>query len=271
MKFRKTKPLTLSIIIPAYNEEHQIKLCLNAIAEQTETPDEVIVVDNNCTDKTIEIAETYPFVTVLREKKQGIAYARNKGFDASSSDIIGRIDVDTTLPADWVKRVKEFYADPENADCALTGGCYFSNLTFPPAGVNGAIHSAIAFRFNRMILGHHILWGSNMAILQTQWKAVRKKVCNDTDIHEDLDLAIHLKDQNIKIVYDPSLKVGVVMKRVMDDWKSLYPNLMWWPRTLKRHNNKRWVFGLAGAYLLLVSSFLVVIFNKPFAGRKKTQ
>lgn len=49
--------LTLTLVIPVFNEEHQIKGCLDAVASQTVMPDEVIVVDNNCTDRTIEIAQ----------------------------------------------------------------------------------------------------------------------------------------------------------------------------------------------------------------------
>nr|MDQ2973765.1 glycosyltransferase [bacterium] len=67
--------MTLSLVIPVYNEEYNIKRCLTAIAGQTIMPDEVIVVDNNCVDKTIEIAKSFGFVTVVKEPKQGRTYA----------------------------------------------------------------------------------------------------------------------------------------------------------------------------------------------------
>ena len=127
------KPLafSLSIVIPAYNEENHLRACLDAIARQTVMPDEVIVVDNNSTDKTAEIAREYPFVKVLKEKRQGIVYARNRGFNAANSQFIGRIDSDTRLPRDWVGRVKCFYDDEKHLEEALTGGGYFYNVLFP--------------------------------------------------------------------------------------------------------------------------------------------
>ncbi len=256
------KPLPLTIVIPAYNEEKNIQACLNAISDQEIMPDRVIVVDNNSSDKTVAIASRYDFVEIVHESRQGIAYARNAGFDAVHAGIIARIDADTTIPDTWVRDVVNFYKDEKHFGSVLTGTGHFSNLLFPPKAVTRTVQSLIAFRFNRMIMGHYILWGSNMAMLTEHWKRVRNEVCKDNDIHEDLDLAIHLNRLGVDIFYDPKLHVGVVMKRVLDDYSKLYDNLMWWPRTLKRHDNKRWILGTAGAYFLLVNSTYIYLINK---------
>src|ERR1035437_9021599 len=95
------KPLTLAIVIPVYNEEFYLKACLNSIAKQTVAPDEVIVVDNNSTDKSVQIAKSYKFVKLLHEKRQHQVFAQATGFNAIKSDIIGRIDADSILPPDW--------------------------------------------------------------------------------------------------------------------------------------------------------------------------
>lgn len=270
MKHSK-KALPLTIVIPAYNEERNIRSCLDAIAHQTTKPDAVLVVDNNSTDRTVAIASQYPFVTVVSESKQGIAYARNRGFDAVNDGIIARIDADTTLPVDWVEQVRNFYSNDKSSGYALTGTGYFTNVLFPPRVVSTFFQTLIAFRFNRLIMGHYILWGSNMAMLADQWRLVRNDVCNDTDIHEDLDLAIHLTKSGIKIKFDKTLIVGVVMRRVLDNWTSLYANLLWWPRTLRKHNNKRWILGLMGAYFLLIMSSVVILFNKPVLAVRRLQ
>lgn len=258
----KRKPLTLSIIIPAYNEARHIRACLDSISAQTLRPDEVIVVDNNSTDDTVEIAKTYSFVRVIKEPKQGIVYTRNTGFDVARSDIIGRIDADTVLPEGWVRYVKRFYETPEHQRHALTGGGYFYNVSFPPKKIGGWIHSQIALRFNRLLMGHYILWGSNMAMTSGQWVRVRDETCMRDDIHEDIDLAIHLHRAGYEITYRASLRVGVAMKRVFDDRKHLHENMLWWPRTLKAHNNPRWVMGWVGAHMLYFFSFPLWVINK---------
>lgn len=240
------KPLTLSIVIPVYNEQGYLKACLDSIAAQTHKPDEVIVVDNNSTDDSIKIASSYKFVKVISEKRQGIAFARNAGFNAARSDIIGRIDADTRLPSDWVARVIKEFVIPQCV--ALTGGGYFYNLHFPR--LNGWVLGQIIFRFNRFIMGHYILWGSNLALSRNLWIKVRPETCLRNDIHEDLDLAIHIHRLGYPISYRESLKVGVYMKRVFSNPESLWSNLLLWPRTLKSHKMRRWVLGAAGAVLI---------------------
>ena len=51
--------MKVSVVIPVYNEEKYIKNCLESLMKQEEKPDEIIVVDNNCTDETINIVKKY--------------------------------------------------------------------------------------------------------------------------------------------------------------------------------------------------------------------
>src|SRR4051812_35670716 len=99
------KPFTISIIIPVYNDADHLRACLETIAAQIVPADEVIVVDNNSTDGSAAVARSFPFVRLIHEKQQGICFARNAGFNASTADIIGRIDADSRLPAHWTRHV----------------------------------------------------------------------------------------------------------------------------------------------------------------------
>jgi len=240
---------SLSIVIPAFNEERHIGACLDAIAAQTVKPNEVIVVDNNSTDHTVEIVRRYAFVTLLNEKKQGIVYARNHGFNAAKGDVIGRIDADTILPAGWVSYINHFYEDPANERTAWTGGGYFYNLPRPLAQIIGWGQGQLAYRMNRMLMGYYILWGSNMALPSSAWRAVKAKVCLRNDTHEDVDLAIHVHQAGYRISYHEGIKAGVEARRVhkLSDYKRLWENLQLWPRTLRVHDNRGWVFGYFGA------------------------
>ncbi len=122
---------TISIIIPVFNEADHLRRCLAAIDAQTVAPTEIVVVDNNSTDKTVTVASRHPLVRVISEKKQGIVHARNAGFSAARGDIIARIDADTIVPTDWVARISDFYSKSSHANTALTGGGYFYNIRIP--------------------------------------------------------------------------------------------------------------------------------------------
>lgn len=237
---------SLSIVIPVYNEEARLGACLQSIANQTVAPDEVIIVDNNSTDKSVEIASSFNFVTIVSAKKQGIVYARNKGFDLAASDIVGRIDADSVLPRNWVARVGRFY-DSDNSDKALTGGGFFYNIRW--RRFNGWVQSQLAYRLNRFIIGHYVLWGSNMAIPRELWLKVRGKVCDRHDVHEDLDLSFHLHDLGYKITYYGSLRVGVFLKRV-NSRKQLQAHMRRWPQSLRTHGYRLWWLGAFGNWLL---------------------
>lgn len=230
-------------------------MCLDSIASQAILPDEVIVVDNNSTDRTIDVASRYPFVRVVSEDKQGIVHARGTGFDAAKSDLIGRIDADTILPNDWVARVMDFYSQPDNAGSVLTGGAAFRNMPMPR--LNGRLQNALVFWLNRLALGHHIVWGSNMVIPAHVWQQVRDKVCTMPLIHEDIDLAIHLDQLNVPIVFQRQLHVSAVLRRILTDQAELWANLKWWPRTLRRHNKRTWPITVLGAgYVFLLAQFV---------------
>jgi glycosyltransferase involved in cell wall biosynthesis len=251
---KASKPLTLTIVIPVYNEQHHIEACLDSIAAQTILPDEVIVVDNNSTDSSVAIAKSYDFVRVVTAHEQGIVHARNTGFNAARSVLIGRLDADTILPADWVEDVLNMYH--ERQDFALTGGGYFYNVFGPR--INGWALGQFAYRMNRMIMGHYIVWGSNMVIPRSLWKQVKTKTCVDNEIHEDLDLAIHLHRMNLPIVYRENLRVGVEMKRVYDcPAEVLRQRMDMWPDTLYAHGLKRAWLGGIGADVLYHGRYYV--------------
>ena len=262
------KALEVTIVIPAYNEEKRIRRCLDLIKVQTVVP-KVIVVDNNSSDDTSKIAGSYEFVSVVKENKQGIVFARNAGFNKATTEIIGRIDADSILPKNWVERIVNFYSHESNINSAVTGSGYPLNTIFPPKKLLSFLHEVVVFRYNKLILGHYILWGSNMALLKSQWEEVKHDVYLDTDIHEDIDLAIHLREKGVKIRYLKSIKVGAELRRVIHDLPSIYDNLMLWPRTFRRHGNKRWILGLIGVYFLLIVAVLVHFIHLPFriAGR----
>lgn len=95
-----------SIIIPAYNEEKYLSETLNAAQKAMnaiELSGEVIVVDNNSTDKTADIAKSYG-VTVVFEPFQQISRARNRGAESAKGRYLIFLDADTILPECLLKR-----------------------------------------------------------------------------------------------------------------------------------------------------------------------
>jgi glycosyltransferase involved in cell wall biosynthesis len=202
--------ITLTLVIPAYNEERYLIACLDAVAKQTIMPSEVILVDNNSSDNSEKVAKRYPFVKVIKESKQGIVFARNRGFNAAKSDLIGRIDADTILANNWVETAIGYFANDSDV-AAITGTTTFYDFHLKKHV--HLLHTFIYFYLQKKISGTEILWGSNMVITKNSWLSV-KKICDETnDVHEDIDLSICLHSQHQQVKFKKELMAGASFRR----------------------------------------------------------
>jgi glycosyltransferase involved in cell wall biosynthesis len=92
----------VSVIIPAYNEEACILKTLSSLSvNTTKSTVEFIVVNNNSTDATMDLAVSSG-VTCIPEHEQGITAARNAGLQKASGKYILNADADTIYPPQWI-------------------------------------------------------------------------------------------------------------------------------------------------------------------------
>ncbi len=201
--------MKISLVIPVYNEEMFIEGCLQSIQKLQLPPHEVIVVNNNCTDRTMEIVQRFSFVSVIQEKKQGMIAARNAGFNMATGDIIARCDADTHVPKTWTKRIK--YNFSKFSIDALTGP-----ISYYDAPVNTTLLARAYLDMMRPIhRGGETLIGPNMVVSRAMWEKVKNKVClNDKLVHEDIDLAYHIQEAGGIIKRDNRLVVDTSSRRI---------------------------------------------------------
>ena len=117
-KTNLTAPLSkLSVIIPARNEEANMGALLQSIAAQTypKTLLEVIVVDDNSTDRTASIAKEFPFVKLISLKEDSINSYKKKaieiGVAAASGDLVITTDADCITQPNWLSIIEAFYRE----------------------------------------------------------------------------------------------------------------------------------------------------------------
>jgi len=230
-----SKPFTISIIIPAYNEAETIQPCLDAIAAQTVRPHEVIVVDNNSTDTTAALAARYPFVRVIYEQKQGVVHARNTGFDAATGDILGRIDADSIIAADWVETLHTIFVS--GGPDAVSGSVTYHSLPYVRFwnGVDYVFRRYFAWALGR----EYALQGANMALRSKAWRKTKHSICNAGGLHEDFDLAIHLREQGHKTVFTPRLLASLTFRQAGSRWRDYLSYVMLHSGTYAQHKRLR--------------------------------
>lgn len=91
----------ISIIVPVYNVEKQLKLCIESILNQSFTNYELILIDDGSTDGCAVICDDYSKmdkrIKVIHKKNGGLSDARNVGLDISVGKYIGFIDSDDII------------------------------------------------------------------------------------------------------------------------------------------------------------------------------
>ena len=116
------KPL-VSVIIPAYNVEAYIAPCLGSVLAQSYPKLEIICVDNNSTDNTLQkleaLREKHPEIILLTEEKQGAPAARNAGLHIAKGEWIQFLDADDILLPGKISRQVSLL---ENAEVGFIAG-----------------------------------------------------------------------------------------------------------------------------------------------------
>ena len=115
----------LSAVIPTKNEESRIKRCLDSLKGLA---DEIIIIDDESTDKTVDIAKgEYGAKVIINKGSGNFDKQRNLGINAASGDWILQLDSDVIIPAETAQRIKEVLANNEeyNAFTLIKNDCVF--------------------------------------------------------------------------------------------------------------------------------------------------
>jgi glycosyltransferase involved in cell wall biosynthesis len=114
----------VSVVVCAYNAERTMDQCLASL-ETLSYPDyEVIVVNDGSRDRTLEIAESYPYCRIISQPNKGLSVARNVGAEAATGEIVAYTDSDCVADPDWLTYL---VAKMEAGGLAACGG-----PNFPP-------------------------------------------------------------------------------------------------------------------------------------------
>jgi peptidoglycan/xylan/chitin deacetylase (PgdA/CDA1 family)/glycosyltransferase involved in cell wall biosynthesis len=203
MTNNKDANIEISIVVPAYNEEHLLSLCLESLKNQDfKGRYEIIVVDNNSTDNTKYIVEKYN-AKYLLEKRKGVAFARDRGFREARGKIIASTDADTIVPINWfTKIISDFNRDSDIV--AITGPIDFFGQTKKRLMILN-IFAPITRVIGKIASRNCSLRGANLAIKKDIFERIGG-FDSRLVVGEDVDLGIHAREFG-KIFEDKYLRV----------------------------------------------------------------
>jgi len=113
----RNKSIKISIVIPAFNEGENIRECVRSLKAQDFPKDdfEIIAVDNNSTDDTLELIKTLDIPYTV-EYTKGPAAAKNAGIKMATGNIIAFVDGDCVADGKWLKEIVTVFKD-SNTGC----------------------------------------------------------------------------------------------------------------------------------------------------------
>ncbi len=191
-----TRP-RFSVVIPALNEERYLADCLRSLARQDFAGEvEVIVVDNNSTDRTAAIARSFGAV-VVHEARPGVCWARQRGTAFARGEIVVSTDADTVFDPGWLARIDG--ALEQHPSCvAVAGPCRFaagspSWAAAYPRVLFGAV--ALVQRITGRVF---YVTATNLAFRRSAWPGYNTQMTQGGD---ELDLLRRLQRQG-PVVFD---------------------------------------------------------------------
>lgn len=196
--------MKISIIVPAYDDEEALRLCLDHIKRSEIRAAECIVVCDAGMPATIAVAQTSGSKVICISGRRGPAFARNRGAAAATGDVLLFIDSDVCVHPDAIGKIAARLAGDHTADAVFGGYDESPRDT--------------GFISQYKNLFHHYVHRSGAAEAATFWSgcgAIRTAVFRavggfDERYHrpsiEDIELGARLKAAGRRVILDPSIQ-----------------------------------------------------------------
>lgn len=162
--------MKLSIVIPAYNEELLLPACLKSLKRQSfpKNQYEIIVVNNQSTDKTPKIAKAFN-TKLVYEPRRGVTYARQTGINFASGEIIVGIDADCQVPPDFLEKIASQF---ENKNLAgLCGSVYLEDAPLIVKVITYILTNSAHYS-TKILCKTPICWAANFSFRKSRFQRV---------------------------------------------------------------------------------------------------
>lgn len=193
----------ISIIIPARNAGKTIERTLRSLFDSSSSPDEVILVDDGCTDDTLAIAGRYPCKVIRSSSPGGVAAARNSGAKVAGGDVFLFVDADVVLLPDALETAASAMKDPT---ISVAVGLQSPESVFPnPASIYKNLWLHFTYKIKADSVS--VIYSSAVAIRR---EAFEKVGGFDTNYQkpniEDSDLGKRISESGFRIVVVPEFE-----------------------------------------------------------------
>ena len=254
----------ISVIIVMRNEEDYIEKCLLSILNQDYPKEkyEVIVVDGESTDKSVEIVSKYidEFdIKIINNPKKNLAAGWNIGMKSARGNIVIRPDAHSTIEQDFLKKNIETLADKQDAVCV--GGKINSicNGSFMAKAISSVLSSPFGVGNSQFRIGNKSQYVDTVA-----YGAYKKNIFEKCgyfneylDRNQDLEMHSRIKQSGGKFYFNPEIKSNYYTRNTFKGFVTqAYRNGKWNIITLHWQKN-----ALSVRHLIPLMFVLSILFN----------
>lgn len=193
----------VSLYMPCYNAERYIKECLDSVVNQSYKIDEIMIIDDASTDKTIDILKDYPVKIIRNTENKGLAACRNIAFKEAKNEFVAALDADCIASPQWLQQLMECFVSD---DIAGVGGMLVERYTLNIADKWRSVHMRQNWG-NELIKDPPFLYGNNSVFNKEYVEIVGLYNEKFRTNYEDIDLSMRLYNSEFRLVYTP--KAGV--------------------------------------------------------------
>ena len=127
--------LKISIVVATYNGQRTIQECISSLIMLDYPFYEILIIDNNSTDKTKSIVQTFQKkhkrIHYFNENKQGLSFSRNRGIKESTGEIVAFIDDDAIADKLWLHYLALAYSVKSKIGCVGGKVLPLKTINFP--------------------------------------------------------------------------------------------------------------------------------------------
>lgn len=264
----------VTVIIPVYNEERYIGMCLDSVVANDYPKDrlEVLVVDGMSTDRSREIVmryiEQYPFIRLLDNPRRIVPAALNLGIREARGEIIVRMDAHTAYAPDYIRQCVRLLMTTDAANVGgpmrKVGTTYVSEAiaaatTTPFAAGDAYFHYADSNRWvDTVYLG--------------AWRCETLEILGgfneELEANEDYELNYRLREMGGRILLSPQVRCWYYVRSSVRALARQYFRYGFWKvKTLRIHPDSiRWRQLVPHVFVLGLSSSLLILPFHPLLG-----
>ena len=245
----------VTVIIPVYNVEMYLPLCINSILNQTYQNLEIILIDDGSTDDSPGICDTYALkdnrIKVIHQQNQGAAVARNTGLENATGEYIVFVDSDDFINE---KMIEKLYIALKQTDSDLSI-CNFKytsengkEIDLKETDIKNEVlytEEIIDKLFQNNNCGYIVIW--NKMYKKDLWKQIRYPV---GVIYEDEAVIHHIFSKCKKVatisdeLYYYRQVSGSIMhsernEKNLDKYLALADRLMFFKNTVNKENIRK--------------------------------